>query len=598
MTVKIKDSPYIIIEVANCHGGDFNYIIELINKFKHYVNGYGIKFQAFHHDYIALKDFKDYDVYQKFNFSEEQWSKIISLANTTKDVWLDIFDLYGTKILKNNFDLVKGIKFQSSVLKNYEVISELTKINLSNHMLIINVAGYEIIEIEEILRNIKNLLNPKEILIEFGFQAYPTSLNDSGFNKLSFIKKHFENRIVFADHLDSKSEDSIWFPIVLAMSGVDVIEKHVMLDRNLTKYDYFSSLEPDQFSVLNDKLNEYTSLKDTTTFINENERQYLAKTLMKPFVKHLLKKGSHLNINTDIIYRRSSLESISIEVINQLQSDYKILRKDKDRNEPLKTNDFRSANIGTIVACRMKSSRLKNKAILKIGSLSSIETCLQSCLQFKNVNHFILATSNLNSDEILKDHTYSSSVKFRQGHPENVIKRYVDIIKEFKLDIIIRVTGDNPYVSHEVMELALKSHFKNAADYTAPVKFTLGSSVEIINASSLIKLLDLFPSAEYSEYMTWYFQNNKDFFNVNLFDLPNNLISNYRLTLDYEEDLKMFGEIERFFANTNQKKNLLNIIKFLDSNPKIANINKDISPVYKANRKLIKTLNKMTRIKN
>jgi N,N'-diacetyllegionaminate synthase len=40
--------------------------------------------------------------------------------------------------------------------------------------------------------------------------------------------------------------------------------------------------------------------------------------------------------------------------------------------------------------------------------------------------------------------------------------------------------------------------------------------------------------------MTWYFRNNPDHFKLNIVSLPEAYVRNYRLTLDYAEDLEMF----------------------------------------------------------
>jgi len=73
--------------------------------------------------------------------------------------------------------------------------------------------------------------------------------------------------------------------------------------------------------------------------------------------------------------------------------------------------------------------------------------------------------------------------------------------------------------------------------------------------------------------MTWYYQNNKDVFKVNLVDLPKDLIRDYRLTLDYEKDLFMFNSLIDKLKKENMDINLVNIFKVLDGNPEIPKIN-------------------------
>ena len=139
---------YTIIEVANTHGGDINYLNSLISEFEE-VTDAGIKFQPFKYNEIALDDFEWYPVYEKLFFNQVEWKSIINKANLTKDVWLDLFDTYSVSILKENLSRVFGLKLQTSVLDNYTVLNQLKKLDLSNKKLIINIAGRELSEIDK-----------------------------------------------------------------------------------------------------------------------------------------------------------------------------------------------------------------------------------------------------------------------------------------------------------------------------------------------------------------------------------------------------------------------------------------------------------------
>ena len=77
--------------------------------------------------------------------------------------------------------------------------------------------------------------------------------------------------------------------------------------------------------------------------------------------------------------------------------------------------------VGVVVACRMKSSRLKKKAILPIAGVPSVERCLQNCLRFPYAGVVVLATSTLEDDAVLKDYTLGGKVKFWRGAPDDVI---------------------------------------------------------------------------------------------------------------------------------------------------------------------------------
>ena len=585
---------YTILEIANTHGGKRDYLNRLIKTYESYSGDYGMKFQPFSAETIATSDFPWYDVYTKLYFTPKEWGEIIVDSGRSKDVWLDLFDSYGVQILKENLDRVYGLKLQVSVLFNEEVIEALAGIDLSAKKLILNVASLEIPTIKHFLEHIGAKLNAEEILLELGFQANPTDLVDSGISKLDAIKSQFSNRIVFADHVNGEDPYATWLPAFALLKGADVIEKHVMLDEE-TEYDFYSSLKPQQFAEMDSILKTTVNLLDQP-FINGKEKEYLDKSLMKPILKTAKKAGEFIRAE-DLTFRRSGQDGLSWLDIQNLQEDFHILSSDIEAGQTLKKSDFKKATIAIIVAGRLKSSRLKAKALKEIGDLSSVEFCLRSACRFDNVNHVILATSDLESDEELENHTYKPSVVFHKGDPDDVIQRYLDIVRKLKVDVVIRVTADMPFIDNEIGQILLQEHFKNGSDFTSGSKAAVGTNVEILTASALEEVKCHFPSANYSEYMTWYFMNNQDHFKIHLVDFPDDLVRDYRLTLDYHEDLEMFNRIHEELKSKGEY-SIRDIFELLDANPEIPEINGHLTLKYRTDQELIDTLNRVTRIGN
>lgn len=585
-----------IIEVANTHGGNKDYVMSLIDEFSLF-EGHGMKFQPLHPDKIATSDFTWYPVYQELMFSPKEWNEIIKKAAITKKVWLDLFDTYGTQILEENLELIFGIKLQASVLYNEHVIQELIKIDCSGKKLIVNISAIEKDEIQERLDYLKSTINPEEILIEVGFQSYPTELVDSGLVKLSYLKEYFSNPIVFADHIDGKLDDAIILPLIASLNGASYIEKHVMHSSLETKYDHFSSITVDMYTKLVEKIKTYKEL-DGKSFINKKEQTYLLNSIQKPIAALNISKGKGICMISDLEYKRSNQSGLSALEIKNLISNGYILARNIQKGETFKREDFKKAVIAVVIAGRLKSSRLKRKALLPIGEITSIEKCIQSCLKLPETSYTILATSINEEDSELEQFTYSPQVLFHKGHPDDVIQRYLDIVNKLNVDIIYRVTADMPYVSDKVAEILLRKHFLQGADYTSAVEAAVGTAPEVINVQALREVKQHFPNADYSEYMTWYFQNNKEHFRVQLVDLPKDLIRNYRLTLDYQEDLDLFNKIQCYLDENKLPESIENIFAYLDANPEIAGLNSHITLKYKTDAELIATLNRVTKISN
>ena len=163
----------------------------------------------------------------------------------------------------------------------------------------------------------------------------------------------------------------------------------------------------------------------------------------------------------------------------------------------------------------------------------------------------------------------------------------------YNLDVIIRVTGDCPFVSPEIINYLIDKHFKSGADYTSAKKISVGTSGEVYNVDALKQVLKKLKTALHSEYMPWYFINNSKHFKINKIDLPKNLIRSHRLTLDYEEDLKMFNKLVNKSKKLASRLSTREIFTILDKNPSISKINAKFKLIY-LNKNFQKNLRRVT----
>ena len=83
--------PYLLLELANCHGGDVDYIRQCLREIKTVDTlARGVKFQIFSPKHIAMSDYSWYATYEKLFIEEPKWSSLIAEASVHCDVWIDI----------------------------------------------------------------------------------------------------------------------------------------------------------------------------------------------------------------------------------------------------------------------------------------------------------------------------------------------------------------------------------------------------------------------------------------------------------------------------------------------------------------------------
>jgi len=229
-----------------------------------------------------------------------------------------------------------------------------------------------------------------------------------------------------------------------------------------------------------------------------------------------------------------------------------------------------------LVAVRIKSSRLKNKATLDLNGKPLILRLLLRLRRCKNLTDIILCTSVHPDDQVLLKIADENGFKSFAGDEDDVMNRFIKAGEREHADTIVRITGDNPLTDPEIIDNMLESHLKNNADYSRVDNLPIGVTAEVISLVALKKAFELAEDSKSSEYMTLYFMNNPGVFKLNILQ-PNENAKRpqYRLTVDYQEDYELMKMI---FSNFAQKEmfSIVDVVKFLDKNPEVAIINANV----------------------
>ena len=226
-----------------------------------------------------------------------------------------------------------------------------------------------------------------------------------------------------------------------------------------------------------------------------------------------------------------------------------------------------------LVAVRMKSTRLKQKALLDLNGLPLILQLLRRVKCARRVDDIVLCTSTHPDDAILLKITEENGFKRFAGSESDIIHRFVKAGEIEQADVIVRVTGDNPFTDPEILDTLIKSHLETDADYTRMDRLPIGITPEVINMSAMKTLLERAEDRSHSEYLTLFFLDHPEVFKINVLDAPETLARpDYRLTVDYPEDYLLIKEVLRFCIRLDTF-GTRDIIRFLDSHPEIAGMN-------------------------
>ena len=126
--------------------------------------------------------------------------------------------------------------------------------------------------------------------------------------------------------------------------------------------------------------------------------------------------------------------------------------------------------VGYLLIGRLKSKRLPNKLLLEIKGKPIISHLLDRLKLAKKIDEIIICTSTNTQDKPLTKVAKDNDVKCFCGDPDDVLLRMFDAAKKYKLNYILTITADSPFVDPNYAD-AIVNTFKNEYFLSQTKKF-------------------------------------------------------------------------------------------------------------------------------
>lgn len=240
---------------------------------------------------------------------------------------------------------------------------------------------------------------------------------------------------------------------------------------------------------------------------------------------------------------------------------------------------------GAIIQARHNSTRLPGKMSKDLHGKPLIVRVVEQISYSKLLDHVIVATSDEESDNVLAELCESHEIDSYRGSLLNVLNRFIDTAGQYNLDVIIRVTGDNPLTDPALID-SMISEFKNSPDleYMNNVHrdgSVHGSGCELVTLSALKRVYELIrndPEKEaYMEHVTLYIRKNIDQFYTKKY-YPEDRLSRPEISysVDYPEDFILVEKIYKYLYKKGKPFKTGEILEFLDQHPELLEINSSL----------------------
>lgn len=236
---------------------------------------------------------------------------------------------------------------------------------------------------------------------------------------------------------------------------------------------------------------------------------------------------------------------------------------------------------GFLIIGRFKSKRLPQKLLLEIQGRPILAHMFDRVKVCKRVDEVILCTSTNPQDDPLEDVARTENISVFRGDENDVVKRLYDAAIASKLDYIVHITADCPFVDYVYADKVVEAYERTGADLIRTLDLPHGAFCYGIKPDALKRVVEIKDSKN-TEVWGRYFTDTGIF---EVYDLPitNPLHrkKNLRMTLDYPEDYEFFRAVFKALYKPGHVFSLNEILNYLEMHPEVVAINSDAEKRYK-----------------
>jgi len=222
----------------------------------------------------------------------------------------------------------------------------------------------------------------------------------------------------------------------------------------------------------------------------------------------------------------------------------------------------------------MGSSRLYGKSLMEICGKPLLYHVIARVSKAKGIDGVVVLTSLEREDDAIENFCVKNKTDCFRGSRDNVLKRFYDAALEFTPDIILRICGDNPLISIEIIEEVSKKFDDGIYDFVCGEKVPVGCSSEGFTFNALNNVYKNAKKNYHREHIVTYVMENREKFNIaHVEPAAFQGHAELRMTVDTREDLEFVRSIyERLYAE-NSVISLLDVFSLVDENPDLTRIN-------------------------
>ncbi len=226
----------------------------------------------------------------------------------------------------------------------------------------------------------------------------------------------------------------------------------------------------------------------------------------------------------------------------------------------------------------MSSNRLPGKVLKLVVNKPMLELQLERLARSRKLDRLVVATSLEQSDNPIEDLCDKYEIDCFRGSLDDVLDRFYQTARQYKPDVIVRLTGDCPLTDPDVIDMGIEFFQSHDYDYVSNSverTFPIGLDMEVFSHSHLKAAWKkaILPSER--EHVTAYFRNRPEKYKIGQFHNTEDL-SHHRWTVDEPADYEFVKAVYEHLYPVNPTFSSRDILELLEKKPALMSLNYSI----------------------
>ena len=206
-----------------------------------------------------------------------------------------------------------------------------------------------------------------------------------------------------------------------------------------------------------------------------------------------------------------------------------------------------------IIQARIGSTRLPGKVLLDLAGEPALARVVNRTQRATTLDEIVIATTTEPRDEVIVELCNSRGWAHFRGSEDDVLDRYYQAAKEYRADIVVRITSDCSLIEPEIIDLVVQELLEDSSlNYVSntlpPRAFPRGLDVEAMTFKTLERAWQEDKNPAWREHVTPYIYRTPGKFRLKAVTNEKDL-SYMRWTIDTPEDLEFVRRIYNHFGH-------------------------------------------------